>query len=273
MDLYLSEPYMQIRHNSLLFYSLPTDPTGYVRHKLDYKTYSGKVTGHAQKRIMHCVDLLLQLSPPRLITNEVSGRPEMHTLSFITLTIPANEKHLTASEGHKLLLAPWLLMMKRKANMTTYLWKAEFQKNGQLHYHITTPSWIHYSIIKNNWNNLLSKKGMLQNWFSRFPDKMPNSTDVHKVYKMDNIGAYLRKYLSKSDQNIETKGKIWDCSQNLKSNKNFSIPIDGSFWYLWNHPAMLLYDRCSVLPVKNPTQILKPSVREAYAVFLDSIKN
>lgn len=267
------EPFMQIRHSSLLFYSLPTGIVNYNRHALTHKTYSGKVTVGAQRRIKKAVDLLLQLSPPRWITNQITNRQELHTLSFITLTIPGKEKHLSASEGHKLLLAPWLLKMKRKAGLTTYIWKAEFQKNGQLHYHITTPAWIPYTLIKEEWNNLLSKNELLVNWFKEHPEKFPNSTDVHKVYKVQNIGAYLMKYLSKSEQNKETTGKVWDCSMNLKCNKNFSVTMDSKLFYLWDYKELQVFDRFSVLKLNDPCRILPPKVVKEYKAYLAKIKS
>lgn len=265
------EPFLQIRHSSLLFYSLPTGDINYNRHNLTEKTYSGKVTTGAQRRIKKAIDLLLQLSPPRWITNQITNRQELHTLSFITLTIPGKERRLTASEGHKMLLAPWLLRMKRKHGLTTYLWKAEFQKNGQLHYHITTPAWIPYTAIKEEWNNLMSKNQMLINWFAEHPNKFPNSTDVHKVYKIKNIGAYLMKYLSKNDQDAETTGKIWDCSMNLKVNKNFAHPMDSSLMYLYNFKEMQMFDRFSLIKVHDPCHILPPDLVKKYKTYLKTI--
>lgn len=195
------ENMMQIRHSSILLYSLPTVPLTHKRNALNYSTYSGQVTKDAAKRIRRAVDMLLQIAKPELVFNPVINRQIMHTLSFITLTISAKERHLTASEGHKLLLAPWLLRMKRKAGMTTYIWKAEFQKNGQLHYHITTPSFIHYSLIRDEWNNILSKAGMLSGWCG-LDGRQPNSTDVHAVYKIKNMQAYLTKYIAKGNKDV-----------------------------------------------------------------------
>lgn len=266
------EPFIQIRFNSLIFYSLPLNASKYKRHELNYKTYSGKVTSGTQKRIRKAVDMLLQLSPPRLIQNEVTERFEMHTLSFITLTIPGNERHIEAREGNSNLLAPWLLRMKRKANLKTYIWKAEFQKNGQLHYHITTPSWIHYQLIKDEWNALLSKNKLLENWQTEHPGNFPNSTDVHKVYKIKNIAAYLQKYLSKNEQDKETHGKIWDCSMNIKKAKNLSFPHSQFYDYLTYHSQYKPLEHCAILNTKEPLKILPPKIQSEYKEHIKKIQ-
>ena len=265
------EPYIQIRYSSLLFYSLPTENFSHKRHLLNYKTYSGKTTSGSVKRIKKAVDMLLQLSPPRWIMNTVSGRKEEHTLSFITLTIPGNERHIEANEGHKLLLAPWLLKMKRKFGLKTYIWKAEFQKNGQLHYHITTPTWIPYFEIRDNWNNGLSKAKMLENWFTVHPSTMPNSTDVHKVYKVENIQAYLSKYLAKENKDRVTKGKIWDCSMDIKEAKFFSFPEPSNIENLIDLSTVKSSEHCSFLYYKNPSSILPVKIQNDYKKYLQAI--
>jgi hypothetical protein len=235
-------------------------------------TYAGKVTSGNQKRIKKSVDILLQLSPPRWIENPITMRREIHTLSFVTLTIPAKERHIEANEGHKLLLAPWILKMRRKHNMSTYLWKAEFQRNGQLHYHITTPTWLHYQYIKDEWNNLLSQNGMLVNWFKDHPTKMPNSTDVHKVYKIDCIQAYLQKELCKSTQNKQTSGKIWDCSMNLKKYKHFST-IEPSSLHITDKSATIkICDKCSMLFHPNPSSLLPDITQAQYSKHIQTIR-
>lgn len=44
----------------------------------------------------------------------------------------------------------------------------------------------------------------------------PNSTDIHGLYKIKNVPAYISKYMSKSETNKELKGRLWGCSDNLK---------------------------------------------------------
>lgn len=266
------EPIMQIRHKSILFYSVATKPAKQRHHLLNHPTYTGKTTTGSQKRIKKAVDLLCQLSPPRKVFNPISERYENHTLSFITLTIPGKERHIEAREGHKLLLEPWLLTMRRKAFLKTYIWKAEFQKNGQLHYHVTTPQWIHYQLIKDTWNNLMSKNGLLENWFQEHPYSMPNSTDVHKVYKVKNIAGYLMKYLSKNEQDKATKGKIWDCSMNLKKNKLYSCSCDDQLYFNLPQNKVKHSDYCSIYFHENPKSLLNKEDLKQYNNYLNGIQ-
>lgn len=310
------EEILQVRHRSILLYNLPTKQLSYQRNILNYKTYSGTATNHAAKRIRKAVDLLCQLSPPVCIYNPVTQRHIMHTLSFVTLTISSKEQHLTAAEGYKLALAPWLLRMRRKAKLNTYIWKAEFQKNGQLHYHVTTPSFIHYSLIRDEWNNVLRKAGLLSQWKGK-DGKQPNSTDVHAVYKVKNIQAYLSKYLAKGNKDVlsfwnnydlklcnsieskvqprsekltrkisslikkakelplykVTKGKIWDCSLNLKRHKHFSCQSPRDFEVFQKDARILPCDHCTMIFYDDPTSLLPRSVITKYNEYLNQVRN
>lgn len=267
-----NETFYQIRNSAIIIYDQPTKQLPRTRHELIEKTYTGHVTTHAARRIKKAADLLVQISTPQLIFNPLIERHIMHTLSFITLTISAQEAHLTAREGHKLLLAPWLLRMKRKANLTTYIWKAELQKNGQLHYHITTPSFILYSLIRDEWNTLLKKNGLQSTWDDS-DGKIQNSTDVHAVYKIADMAAYLCKYLSKNDKNQTTIGKIWDCSLNLKTSKFFTIqkPLD----FILTDPKARVKDcdRCTMIFLTAPILNFNLTIQNNYQKHLQDIRD
>jgi hypothetical protein len=265
------EPYMQVRNSCLLFYQLPTKKSYHTRKAFTQPTYSGTVTTHAQKRIRKAVDILLQGAPKRKVYNPISGIWVDHTLSFITLTIPGGCRHLTAKEGHSLLLEKWIRKMRTKYQMTTYLWKAELQKNGQLHYHITTPAWILYTNIRDTWNNLLSDAGLLKEYLSEHNNQMPNSTDVHAVYKIRNIHSYLVKYLSKEDKDSSTQGKVWDCSLNIKKAKFFSIPEPGAIYQTIDRTKVIVKDYIGIFNHKHPAQILPPVIKVQYQNYLTSI--
>jgi hypothetical protein len=186
--------------------------------------YSGLFTQGARKRIGRAIDLLVQIAVPKYGVNEVTKKRQKHMLSFITLTIPPIEL-LTAERGYNKLLSHFLQWLRRTKKVNTYVWKAEFQKNKQLHYHITTPSWIHYQEIKDKWNNLLRASGLLDDYYKNKGHYGANSTDVHEVKNINNLAGYLKKEFCKEVQNMQSTGKLWDCSLNLKDNKYFTMEL------------------------------------------------
>lgn len=211
------ETRLQIRHNSCVIYDLPTLPA--VRrgneHIIDLETYTGKVTAGSKKRIEKAVDLLLQKSPQRRIYNPVRDGYHDFRINFVTLTI-ADEVNRDDREVYEKCLKPFLRIARERWDVEDYIWKAELQNRGQVHYHVTTNQFIHLEELRREWNKLQKKAGYLQSYARKYKSFNPNSTDVHAVWKVKNLAGYLSKYLSKIEDKAALKGKVWDCSKSLK---------------------------------------------------------
>lgn len=226
-----------MRHNAVLIYSQPQFSQGKRLSQFRLSNmqeqrkirYSGKLSPSAKKRLAKAATLLVQSIKPKWLYNEVSKRNHLHKLSFITLTISDHEKKLSGKEAYKQLLSHFLQWLRRTKNCNTYIWKAELQKNGQIHYHITTPSFINYQEIRDKWNNLQKKAGLLEKYHADKGHYNANSTDIHEVNNVENMAGYLIKYITKNFQNeVSLGGKVWDCSQNLKANGYFKIEADST---------------------------------------------
>ena len=236
------QPVLQVRNSSTFVYWKPDSHphmSEFAKHLLSQrmkknKTYSGTVTKHTQKRIRTAVNLLLQVSPTRKILNPVNNKLQNFKINFITLTIPVQSVRIQPAECYSNCFKPFLQWLQKTRGIKHYIWKAELQKEkdftgkikankGQLHYHITTNVFIHYQDIQNKWNYLLQKAGYIHEYKEKFNSINPNTTDVHAVYKIKDLEAYLVKYISKEDNNKDSlKGKIWDCSKILKGKKYFT---------------------------------------------------
>lgn len=235
-------PHLQVRNSSTFIYYKPdsrprmSETAKYLlaQKMKNKKSYSGTVTKHTQKRIRTAVNILLQVSPTKKILNPVSNKLQNFKINFITLTIPVQSKRIDAKEAYTKCLKPFLQWMQKTRGVKHYIWKAELQQakdfhgrlkknKGQLHYHITTNTWIHYQDIQNKWNYLLMKADYMHEFKEKFNHINPNTTDVHAVYKIKDLESYLVKYVSKQTDNSESvKGKVWDCSKLLKGKKYFT---------------------------------------------------
>lgn len=259
------ENFIQLRKGCVVFYSQYHSGGNKIGKGLNLnKTYIGQSTDGAQKRIRRTVDLLCQLSPPRKARNPVSGKTVKHSLSFITLTISGKERLVDAKFAHEYLLAPFIRTMRRKHNMITYIWKVEFQKSGQLHYHITTPSIIHYQYIKDTWNNLLSKHGLLKQYLLEHPGQFPNSTDIRSVYKKKDISWYLSKEISKTVQDKSANGKVWDCSLNIKGRRFFTALEPSNLTGIIDSKKIKFSDYCGIYKLSNPWEVMPAKIRNDY---------
>lgn len=245
--------YVQVRNGSLVLYDRPEEgfsvPTW--RKPPTRKGYSGEVTESTRKRIATAIDVFLQISPVRFIHNPVTKRQQKFQLSFITLTI-SHPEPIPASEGHKAIKVflqhfkrPWH-RRKMSESMKTYIWKAELQQRGQLHYHLTTNVFLHLVEVRRVWNDIQRQRGWLDDYNRRLGKWDANSTDVHGVYKLKDVGRYLTKYISKQEyrqsaanpesgfpallEPTRLDAKVWGCSEDLKGAKRFSTELDRVTW-------------------------------------------
>jgi len=115
------------------------------------------------------------------------------------------------------LLNRFLIESKRKIGLNNYVWKAETQKNGNLHFHLTTDKYYDSTLLRDTWNNIQKSFGLLDSFYKKYNHFEPNSTDVHSVQSIKFLDAYLLKYLKKEvDNRRSVVGRKFGCSKNLE---------------------------------------------------------
>src|SRR4029077_8764488 len=260
-----SIPVMQLRDGYVLVYYEQLYTRGWSNKfqnrmqliKVKEKAYSGDITQGSRKRMAKAVTLMSQIVKPVRMINPVSQREIFHRFSFVTLTV-ASGHLLTAREGYDQLLQHFLQWLRRTKGVELYIWKAEFQKRGQLHYHIVFPNFIHYKEIRAKWNELQKNAGLLDEYAKKYGHFNPNSTDIHETRGVNNMKAYIMKEMGKSananklramamvDSLIQAgelpeekrnafvedytgelvmDGKVWDCSACLGAAKYYTVAM------------------------------------------------
>ena len=199
-NLVLPNRYQTTLHNdSIYIYPIPSKHT---RSALSFNfttpddTYYGYLNKHSQKRLRKCVDLLLQVSPITTVYNPCTKKTVKHRLSFITLTLSDSISH-SHSEVYNTCLGPFLKTMREQWGVNFYVWKAELQQRGQIHYHITTNAFVPMDKIRARWNNLQKKAGYIGT-------EHPPSTEIKEVQNIKNLAGYIEKYISKMSVNNDS---------------------------------------------------------------------
>jgi hypothetical protein len=245
--------YVQVREGSLLKFDYPEE--GFNRPSWQRpptrKAYQGEVTDHTRKRIITAVDILLQLNPNRRIFNPIIGKAHDFRVSFATLTITDEVCPPTAQCNEA--LAKWLRHFKRPWSrqgrythsepLKEYVWKLELQDRGTPHYHITSGSFMHHVEVSKTWNDIQRDYGWTEQYFNKQGHYQPNSTDIHAVWEVKNLGGYISKYMGKKDfvdtsemgfpapiTPVQMGGKIWGCSEGLRGRKRFTAEVDEWTW-------------------------------------------
>lgn len=151
--------------------------------------------------------------------------PKIPYFTFVTLTLSSEQRH-TDKEIKRKMITPFIQTLKRKHNVWQYLYVCEKQENGNLHIHLLTDSYIHHSALRAEWNAVQDLHGYVQPFFDKWGHRNPNSTDIHKLNLVENVQAYCVKYMTKDQKEKKIEGRLWGCSDGLRTLKPYSTMIE-----------------------------------------------
>ena len=178
----------------------------------------------AARRIRRAIEWLTASAKVQTVWSKKMNRSVKFRVNFITLTLAQPQGNWSDRQIKSRLLQPWLKRMAYHFGLSNYVWKAEPQKNGNIHFHIVSDKFIHYESIRWHWNQILLKHGLLDKFTNKHGHSNPNSTDVHSVRKVDNLASYLVKYFTKSENDRRSiNGRQWGCSYSLSRANTCSI--------------------------------------------------
>jgi len=195
----------------------------------------------SQKQLRNCFNWIRIISNPKEVYCKTENKIFTFKLNFITLTLSDVQIH---SDDYikEHLLQPFLRWLQRAWNVNSYIWKAEAQNNGNIHFHITTNKFVHWKSVRSKWNMLLSNHGYCKVFQDGTNDKGNAATEVKAVRKEKEISSYMLGYISKKD----LFKKIY-CEQS-KSKKYYysdSCPINNHFYMKQNYRVINCTDGTS----------------------------
>lgn len=207
---------------------------------LRHNQHNGELSKKAITGLRNAVNWLLISAKPKRVYAKDTSKTFSFKVNFITLTLPDTGHNISHQAFQKELLNPWLTYAKKYFGLKNYVWKLEFQKNGRLHAHITSDTFIHWLDLRNSWNRLLKRRGYLDKFIADHGHDNPNSTDVHATKNIKNLAAYLCKYMAKQptvtmeyeggeyNMKLIFRGRIWGCNYELsRANKtSVHLPAD-----------------------------------------------
>lgn len=151
----------------------------------------------ARKRLECALAWMLYEAKPKWTVSPKSGKKFQFKINFITLTLPAQQVH-SDQEITNRCLGNVLDILKKKHSLVNYIWRAEAQSNGNIHFHLTTDVWIHYNDLRRYWNQSLELLGYVSSFEFKHKHRNPNSVDVHSVKHVKRLSSYLSKYMAKN---------------------------------------------------------------------------
>lgn len=184
----------------------------------------GLISKKANRRIKNAIDWMLAITKEKELNNVKTSKNYTWRVNFITLTLSSRQIHPDGIIKAEL-LNQFLTEIRQKYGCKNYLWRAESQANGNIHFHVITDVFIPWRNLRSNWNRIQNKLGYVDRFEQKFGHNDPNSTDIHSVKKIRNLSAYLAKYCGKN-----AKGYTILATQANKTNTTFAPFINHSHY-------------------------------------------
>lgn len=205
MGNYISIPYLKISPQKLTWYNILDKPKNYTKIQFQKKDFN-QISSSTNKRLKEIIENFLFSCKTIKYFNIDSKKYCTMKCALITLTLP--EIQIKPDIFYKKILNNFLTVLRNRFKIHKYVWRAETQQNGNIHFHILINKYIYWKKIRDIWNRILNYNGCMSNFFEKFKHLNPNSTDIHSLKRIRNISAYISKYMTKGNINISVSREI-----------------------------------------------------------------
>lgn len=180
--------------------------------KVDYNGYLSKET---RSKIMN---MLTAWADSINVNRRFCGNYELsreRRLRFLTLTLSEPQSMLDNQIKRKALM-PFIQKLKELFHVEHYFWRAEAQKNGNIHFHLIIDSFIKKDVVNYSWDLCQWNAGMLKNKPTYKEGYHTASTRIEAVQGERAVAGYVIKYVTKEDGARKIFGRVWGCSDALR---------------------------------------------------------
>ena len=291
-------PTMKVSHKYLVVYNTRLVDGELSRGRIEnmYKdgekveAYGGEMSVGSMRRIKESCELMFAISTKKWYDHPISGKRLSFRLGLLTMTLSSPQGILSDRELKKGLLEPYLRKL-RKYGLRNYVWKAERQRNGNLHFHIFVDCFLDLTDARNIWNRLQAKYHFISDFGKRHGHHDPNSTDIHPIQTQEGMIMYMIKYMLKPTEkgtqlelgretDKKNTGKCWDCSKPLKMKNSTAEFVESGEYELieegirLNELKEIKTDYCwiYIFTGENYRDYVPPSAQERYQQWLSKVR-
>lgn len=202
--------------------------------------HQGTMSYKASHQINDKIDWMLLITKEKDAPQQKFQSDYKWKINMLTVSLASKQIHNDKTIKHEL-LNHYLLVLHRTFNVTNYIWRAESQGNGNIHFHIITDVFIPYKAACFQWNKVQEKLGYISRFQDKHGSKTPNSTDIKSIRKVKSLGRYLSKYMGKNSAGVIVPAihkpfvppvgfYVSNYKCKLKKGTRFFRPIFGRLW-------------------------------------------
>jgi hypothetical protein len=180
---------------------------------------TGTMSRGARSCFMRAMSYLALIAKEKTVFNSEKNYHFKFRQSFITLTLPSKQMH-SDNYVKQNILNQFIDALQKRYPSLSYVWRAEKQGNGNIHFHLLTDHFIPRHHINYRWRKVLWHHGYMQKFYDKHPTKEAPAAEIRKVRNDAELSMYMRKYLIKGLSRLtvpEIHAKIDSCKNRLLS--------------------------------------------------------
>lgn len=200
-----------------------------VKKNLQNEKLTGKISKNTTRFIRQKLDIFINSCCTAYYNNITDSSSKKRLPIFITLTLSSEQRH-TDNEIKRNMLDQFLHWAKYNFDVKYYFWRAEAQKNGNIHFHLILDNFIPYAEIQTAWNKIQENNGYLKDYKEQRGHTNAPSTHVKSVNAVNNFVEYVIKYATKDENHRQITGRVWGMSDNLRNISSLTIDLEQEIW-------------------------------------------
>lgn len=258
-----------------------------------FQKHKGMLSEKGKRNLNRSINnFLISINPDMLVNGTDKSKISFVTLTLPSEQIKSISSngvdfYATDKEIKSKCFNQFLTEIKTDKGVQDFIWVCEKQLNGNLHFHLLVDKYIEFEYLQKVWNRIINKLGFVDRYAERmrklsFDDYKelrkgerkseqqlktaydngiknnwlnPNSVDIARLRKVENIAGYISKYMSKGFDFEDKKfkqyastlsakydlseivlqqiyiidGRIWQCSQKISRSRRCVEYLEESF--------------------------------------------
>lgn len=191
-----------------------------ARVNFEKKEYNGYLSRATKSYITKILDNWFLTVRHFNIHMATPSKQRQKQMVFFTLTLPSKQFH-TDNEIKRQVLNIFIIKCQRKGLFDQWFWRAEKQKNGNIHFHFLIDSYFDKKLLQTVWNECLEPLGYINEFEKKYNHRNPPTTQIQVVPSGQNIIDYVIKYVGKNEGTDKVLGRIWGMSDKLRNLKSY----------------------------------------------------
>lgn len=139
-----------------------------------------------------------------------NGRKLRHRQGFLTLTLPgvATGDHMAIKAK---ILDPFWTYCRNVLGLRDYVWTAELQERGEIHFHAIVNQFLPKDKVRAAWLRMCDASGIIQ----RSGGGSRPATEIEECRDWNGSRIYAGKYLAKALRSGDIVGRVWSGSHSV----------------------------------------------------------